>query len=201
MKSVHFDRRNRISRGVGWLVAFAAFIGACSSAGSPGLSGELRSQALLAEPPPVNDFSGAGFAVPWVLAGEAATVEFIVAGGSKIPLEVQGQQLVMLVYPSVDSDGTITHYLVGSIDANDTWSLFRFHDSTGDGVPDSSTQTLLFDTGTEPAYITHMVADRNGADYYLLDRLCQDSGPRAAARAQARRRRRLPGGRDPGAAA
>lgn len=68
-----------------------------------------------------------------------------------------------------------TVYLVASvIDSSDITSFYRYHDSGSDGLPDESTETLLFSSGTSPMYVTDVVWDEDEGLAYILDRRCQD---------------------------
>ena len=69
--------------------------------------------------------------------------------------------------------GGDSYLLVGTIDAAEVWSLYRYHDSNSDGYPDVGTETKLFDTGSSPAYVTNIYYMQSGT-IYLLDRRCQD---------------------------
>jgi hypothetical protein len=147
-------------------------VAACAK--SPdGQSASIRSasQVVLTEPPDSSDYSGPTATPVWALTNDG--VEFQAVDGPKITLMLQNQAQAMAVLPW-HIDGPITHYLIGFIDAAEKWSLFRFHDADGDTVPDESTKTLLFDSGTAPAYITYIARAPDSDTIYLLDRRCQD---------------------------
>jgi len=65
-----------------------------------------------------------------------------------------------------------SYLVVGALQVDDTFRLYRYHDGSGDGWPDASTETLLIDTSPSPAFVTQVL--RREGSVLLLDRRCQD---------------------------
>ena len=53
-------------------------------------------------------------------------------------------------------------------------TMKRFHDVTGDDIPDLSTAVTLFTTGNTPSFIMSLDTNDDQSALYLLDRRCQD---------------------------
>ncbi len=74
---------------------------------------------------------------------------------------------------SMTIQGGTSYLLVASIDNQGHCKLFRYNDETGDYIPDATTETMLVDFGTTPAYVTKISAANAGL-MFVLDRRCQD---------------------------
>lgn len=86
---------------------------------------------------------------------------------------ITGQDQVLMC-ATWELSGTL-YLLVGVLDASEEFSLLRYHDSTGDGRPDASTEAVVFDAGTNAIYPTHLCREnRTGSSIYLLDSRCAD---------------------------
>ena len=144
-------------------------LGGCGSATlPPPLQG---SPVVLTAPPEVALGGGYGDGHYTHLTG--ATFEFVhegMEGHAARALTVPG---AAALYARLAVHAGQAYFLVGAIDANEHWTLYRYHDVTGDGAPDASTQTLLIATGA-PSYITDLAFTPGGSRCYLLDRRCQD---------------------------
>ena len=66
------------------------------------------------------------------------------------------------------------YLIVGTVDSSDVFELFRYHDSSGDGFPDASTETSIFGTSPSKAYVTSIAKIVGSDDVFVLDRRCQD---------------------------
>jgi len=129
-----------------------------------------RSLVVLNSPPDVllsGTINNWGFSVE---SGET-TIDFFDRSGVQDDeaLAVSGNTLLLT---DVRLKSGVEYLLVGTLDASEHFSLYRYHDSSGDGVPDAATQTLLF-SSTEPMYVTDITNAADGTTY-LLDRRCQD---------------------------
>lgn len=69
--------------------------------------------------------------------------------------------------------GGSEYLLVGSIDASDDFHLYRYADTTGDGVPDQSSEVQLFSSLGDPMFVTSVAMAADGS-FFCLDRRCQD---------------------------
>ncbi len=86
-------------------------------------------------------------------------------------VNVTGSKVLWADKWEVDS---VAYLVVSVVDASDIASLYRYHDSDSDGLPDESTETLLFHSGTAKMYITDGVWGGEDGHLYFLDRRCQD---------------------------
>ena len=149
-------------------------VAGCDATSAPRGVITTRSQVVLTEPPVVFDTSGPSSSPAWRFTGQDTVVSFVAANSEATgSIDLQDQARTMVVLPWYDN-GVITHFLVGCIDASERWSLFRFHDATGDTIPDASTRVLLLDTGSSSAYVTYLARAPGSGTVYLLDRRCQD---------------------------
>ena len=151
-------------------------VSGCGAGDSFGSQASPRSSpVLLQEPPPVCDSGGFSDAVKWHIGDDSSLVEMVhVETAVQATLDLSPEQQVLCV-ASWESTSGVPHLLVGTIDSSERFSLFAFHDADSDGLPDLSTQSLLFTQPSgEKAYITSVARSFDQSTVYLLDRRCQD---------------------------
>lgn len=155
------------------IMAFAlAFLGAACTNNDTVSSRSVQSQVLLTEPPEVCD---AGIFGDWFwYIGAQDNVELLPRHtGESLVLDVPSQETLSAM-TWVDTVTEDKYLFIGTIDASEKFSVFRLNDADGDGCPDESTATLLFDSGTRVVYGTHLARATDSTDLYVLDARCQD---------------------------
>jgi hypothetical protein len=63
--------------------------------------------------------------------------------------------------------------MVATVSADDEFQLYRYHDTTGDGVPDDATRVTLLDSAPAKMYVTSFATIGDGTTY-LFDARCRD---------------------------
>jgi len=130
---------------------------------------QSRSLVLLPAPPPVCPRCGAS---AWDFRTKASSNEVIAIGHATPPMHFTVPGQGVLACKVLSKAGT-EYLLVGTIDANEAFSLYRYGLTASDGSPDLASETLLFDTGLEPAYVTSIWLTDDGT-CFMLDRRCGD---------------------------
>jgi len=169
-----------------WICLLLLVLCSCGIQGpGPGPQGISSSNPKLTAPPVIGNHGSFSDAWNWTLADDSAVVTLHnttdpdPAPTLTLPAgEVQVLVVTTWFRPAVGEPpysiiGT-PYLLVGSIDAQDVFTLYRFHDTDSDGQPDQSSRTVLFDSGASPLYVTDLTPAGLGPDLYLLDARCQD---------------------------
>ena len=161
-------------RGTVLLLPLLLALAACGDNSAPdegGSTGFLRSSLVLTGPPVaavignINDVRYEGVVDE---TSGALSLEFKYLNPDSVSISGDVFQL-----GHVHEVAGAEYLLVGTLDASESFTMHRIHDATGDGIPDASTLTNLFDTGTTAMYITSVAVMADGT-MYLLDKRCQD---------------------------
>jgi hypothetical protein len=166
----------RYGASIGAAVLICVSLGCAGEATQP----EIRRSALILESPHLVCDAGEIGPYWWYIGAEDAQgaslghAYFVHQSQSATgSLTVAGETCALCGFTWVTSTGG-PYFLLGTLDANEQFSLFRFHDSSGDGIPDLSTQVLLLDSGTSPSYVTYLSRPGTSSRLFLLDARCQD---------------------------
>ncbi len=162
---------NVIRTVIGTVIVLAV---SCSHAGSSPVI-RAQSQVLLTQPPDkaIAGSYQASETTNWNYFARSDKNEILltdkVGNGEEI-LTVPGTGVLAVLKREIDDT---TYLLVSTVDASGRFVLVRYHDSDGDGAPDSGTELQLLDSGSNEMYVTQLTAE-DGPDFYLLDARCQD---------------------------
>ena len=137
-------------------VAVAALLVACSGAGvEPSI--RTQSHTVLSEPPDLVHFgrlsSIEGHSWTYFVDKESTQMSLTPSNGDddELTLALPGAKVLgaWVLYVS-DTE----YLLVSTVDVSGIFSFYRYHDTSGDGAPDLSTQTLLVSSGSTEVYVT-----------------------------------------------
>ncbi len=140
---------------------------ACGSSGDPVDAVRTQSQVVLTEPP-TRHMTGRVNGWHWSADSESPRIHFY-GPGDDADVELEGESILLVHHRTL---GEIEYLVVGVLDGDDRYTIYRLHDSTEDGRPDFDTATVLL-SFSEPCYITSASILENGRAF-LLDRRCQD---------------------------
>jgi len=148
------------------------FLVGCSG-GEPESDGARRVSAqVLSSPPEVIDSGHFDGEWHYSIRGDEAEVDFTSErSGGTSSVSIPGATGI-LAASARELSGT-RYLVVCAIGSQESISVLRMHDTTGDGMPDASTLVELFDSDSEPLYVTSL-AWSDGGRLYMLDRRCQD---------------------------
>lgn len=156
------------TRPVCFFALLALALSGCGS-GNPTPTTIQRSALVLTSPPTTCSVGEIG-AWSWDATSDDDEIWFDGNGGQESTIEVPG---VGVLCARLIEKNDVIYLLAGVIRADESFALYRYHDSNADEAPDQSTETLLFSTGIEEAYVTSFSIGADGRAF-ALDRRCQD---------------------------
>ncbi len=162
------------------LLGAAAITSGCGNAdeSTSSVRAIALSPVLLSEPPPqarLVVFQAASPGARWRATGGTyggeVLLEHVSEDEPEVTLAPSGAEMVTYL-AKVERAG-VQYLVAATLDANNTPSIHRWHDSSGDGVPDASTETLLLALPTIEMYLTGGgFVDSDEA--FLFDSRCGD---------------------------
>jgi len=133
-----------------------------------------QSHAVLTSPPDIVTSSGIVADGDFMFSTDGSACVRVSAGDLTSTSQEVNVTASKVLWTGKWDVGGITYLIVSVVDASDGAFLYRYHDSTGDGLPDDSTETLLFSSGTVKMYITDLLWNGDEGSVHFLDRRCQD---------------------------
>jgi len=155
------------------VAALAILFSGCSGGEDQSLLVSVRSQQVLSEPPDVELIGNFDADWHYSTTNTSGSVTFLSEDGVEAEVTIALPNAVRILGATIREHGGNRYLVCSAIDSQEVLSVFRLHDLNGDDVPDASSIVELFDSGTEPLYVTSLSWSPNG-DLYLLDRRCQD---------------------------